>query len=118
MVEVTFTVSPRVRRIAAHSPDELSLWEYYRQIFWSSGVDLPDDDLRGDASQEITLDAVELPAGEKAILSLQLPARVRHRLRAGDPRGAVHRREGRADAASGRTCRWSINNVRTPNEQP
>ena len=42
MVEVTFTVSPRVRRIAAHDPDTLPEAEYYRQIFWSSGVDLPE----------------------------------------------------------------------------
>ena len=42
MVEVTFTVSPRVRRIAAHDPDTLPEVEYYRQIFWSSGVDLPE----------------------------------------------------------------------------
>ena len=43
MVEVTFTVSPRVRRIAGHDPDTLPEIEYYRQIFWSSGMDLPDD---------------------------------------------------------------------------
>ena len=43
MVEVTFTVSPRVRRIAGHDPDSLPEVEYYRQIFWSSGVDLPED---------------------------------------------------------------------------
>src|SRR5260370_12092577 len=43
LVEVTFTVSPRVRKIAAHSPDELSAAEYYRQIFWSSAIDLPAD---------------------------------------------------------------------------
>src|SRR6202051_2237681 len=42
MVEVTFTVNPRVRRIAAHDPDTLPEVEYYRQIFWSSGVDLPE----------------------------------------------------------------------------
>src|SRR5216683_4476813 len=34
MVEVTFTVSRRVRRIAAHEPDELPFFEYLRQIFW------------------------------------------------------------------------------------
>ena len=73
MVEVSFTVNPRVRRIAAHSPDQLPLWEYYRQIFWGRGVDLPEDDLEA-AMQQLTLDAVELPAGEKAFLSLQLPA--------------------------------------------
>src|SRR3954451_2497409 len=35
MVEVTFTISPRVRRIAAHDPHSLAIWDYYRQIFWS-----------------------------------------------------------------------------------
>ena len=43
MVEVTFTVSPRVRRIAGHDPQSLPEVEYLRQIFFSSGVDLPED---------------------------------------------------------------------------
>ena len=73
IVEVTFTVSPRVRRIAAHDPGTLSWIEYYRQIFWSSGVDLPDDETLANWVQETTLDALELSAGEKATLSLQLP---------------------------------------------
>ena len=47
MVEVTFTVSPRVRRIAAHDPDQLPPVEYFRQIFWSSGVDLPETSKSG-----------------------------------------------------------------------
>jgi class 3 adenylate cyclase len=72
VVEVTFTVNRRVRRIAAHDPNELPLAEYFRQVFWSSAIDLPEDLDR--LIQEITLDAVELPAGEKALLSLQLPA--------------------------------------------
>jgi class 3 adenylate cyclase len=71
MVEVTFTVSPRVRRIAAHNPDALPEIEYYRQIFWSSGVDLPDT--LGDSLAEFTIDSIELPPGEKAVLSVQLP---------------------------------------------
>ncbi len=71
MVEVTFTVNPRVRRIAAHSPDTLSEAEYYRQIFWSSGVDLPET--LGDSLAEFTVDSIELPPGEKAVLSVQLP---------------------------------------------
>jgi len=73
IVEVTFTVSPRVRRIAAHNPETLPFIEYYRQVFWSSGVDLPDDEALGKWFKETTLDAVELSAGEKAVLSLQLP---------------------------------------------
>src|SRR5580698_6582880 len=43
-VEVAFTVSPRVRRIAAHDPNTLPLWEYLRQIFWSSGIDIDKDE--------------------------------------------------------------------------
>jgi len=73
MVEVTFTVSPRVRRVAAHNPHELSIPEYFRQIFWGSGVDLPQEELEA-TIEGLTLDAIDLPDGEKAILSLQLPA--------------------------------------------
>ncbi len=72
MVEVTFTLSRRVRKIAAHEPDELPFFEYMRQIFWASGMDIPDDLER--IGEEITLDTLELAAGEKAQLSLQLPA--------------------------------------------
>src|SRR3954451_3757722 len=71
LVEVTFTVSPRVRKIAAHNPDELSPAEYYRQIFWSSAIDLPDD--LGKLLDDVTLEIVDLPAGERAILSLHVP---------------------------------------------
>lgn len=74
MVEVTFTVNPRARRIAAHDPNTLPQWEYARQMFWSSGIDLPEDEAFDKLLQEIIIEAVELPAGEKAILSLQLPA--------------------------------------------
>src|SRR3954447_7393479 len=72
LVEVTFTVSPRVRKIAAHNPDELSPAEYYRQVFWSSAIDLPGDPET--VHGEITLEMVDLPAGERAILSLHIPA--------------------------------------------
>jgi len=74
MVEVAFTVSPRVRHIEAHDPDTLPFPEYVRQIFWSSGLELPADDAYERLLEEIVLDMVELPPGEKAILSLQLPA--------------------------------------------
>jgi class 3 adenylate cyclase len=72
-VEVAFTVNPRVRRIAAHDPNTLPIWEYYKQIFWSSGIDLDEESFTA-LTDEVTLDALELPAGEKAVLSLQLPA--------------------------------------------
>jgi len=72
MVEVTFTVSRRVRRIAAHDPHELPFADYFRQVFWGSGFDVPKD---FEATiEEIILDAIELAPGEKGLLSLQLPA--------------------------------------------
>src|SRR3954466_5290373 len=71
-VEVSFTVSPRVRRIAAHDPNTLPIWEYFKQVFWSSGVDFNKESFTA-LTDEVTLDALELPAGEKAVLSLQLP---------------------------------------------
>jgi class 3 adenylate cyclase len=73
IVEVTFTISPRVRRIAAHDRETLPWIEYYRQIFWSSGVDLPDNETLAKWVQETTLDSRELLRGEKVVLSLQLP---------------------------------------------
>jgi class 3 adenylate cyclase len=71
MVEVTFTVSPRVRRIAAHDPDRLSPFEYYRQVFFSSGVELPED--MEERFSRAILEMIELDPGEKAFLSVQLP---------------------------------------------
>ena len=73
MVEVTFTISPRVRKIVAHNPQALPWIEYFRQLFWSSGVDLPDDKTLAKLIKEITLQTVELPPGEKMELSLEAP---------------------------------------------
>src|ERR1700736_1040053 len=69
-VEVAFTVSPRVRRIAAHDPNTLPIWEYFKQVFWSSGVDFNKESF-AQLTEEVVLEALELPAGEKAVLSLQ-----------------------------------------------
>src|SRR5215831_19678747 len=63
-VEVAFTVSPKVRRIAAHDPHTLPLWEYYRQIFWSSGIDLNNENFAS-LIDEVALETLELPPGEK-----------------------------------------------------
>jgi len=73
MVEVTFTVTPRARRIAAHSPHELPAIEYYRQIFWGSGIDLPEGALER-ALKGIALEMAEVPPGENVMLSLSLPS--------------------------------------------
>ncbi len=72
MVEVAFTVNSRVRRIAAHDPHTLPVWEYFRQIFWGNGVNLPETGFE-ELMEEITVDSIELPAGEKAQMSLQMP---------------------------------------------
>ena len=72
MVEVSFTVNPRVRRIAAHDPNSLPMWEYARQVYWSSGIEIPEDSVDR-LVEQIVLDSVELPAGDKCILSMQMP---------------------------------------------
>jgi class 3 adenylate cyclase len=71
LVEVTFTVNPRIRRIGAHDPSTLSHAEYMRQIFWSSGA-VVSEDIEA-AIQRVTLDLMELQPGEKAAMSLTLP---------------------------------------------
>lgn len=71
MVEVTFTVSPRVRRIPAHHPELLSFFDYCTQLFFSSGLEVMED---RSVMDRITLETVELSAGERALVSVQLPA--------------------------------------------
>ena len=74
-VETSFTVSPRVRRIAAHDPDKLAFWDYFQQIFFSSGVVAADADTFDTLVQASMLETAELGPGERMILSLQLPSR-------------------------------------------
>jgi class 3 adenylate cyclase len=71
MVDVTFTIAQRVRRIAGHDPDTLPPVEYWRQMFWGSGSDLPDD--IDQQFEDCTIDVLELAPHEKATMSLQLP---------------------------------------------
>ena len=73
-VEVSFTVSPRIRRIAAHDPDSLGFWDYHRQVFFGSGVAFPEPGAFDELSRKAMLETVELQAGERMILALQLPA--------------------------------------------
>ena len=72
MIEVVFTVSPRLRKIPAHDPDTLPFWDYYRQVYWSSAVDLSDAGLER-LIAEFTLDARVLAPGEQACVSMHLP---------------------------------------------
>jgi hypothetical protein len=72
MVEVAFTVDPRVRRIAAHDPHSLPPWEYFRQIFWGSGIDLPETGFEA-LMEQVTLDSIELPLGKKRKCRFRCP---------------------------------------------
>jgi class 3 adenylate cyclase len=72
-VEAAFTVSPRVRRIAAHDPHALPVWDYFKQVFWSSGVAFDEQSMAA-LSTDVVLDTSELPAGEHVTVSLDLPA--------------------------------------------
>ncbi len=72
LVEVTFTVNPSVRRVAAHTPDQLPVTEYLRQLYWGSGVDLPEGDF-AETLEAMVIETVEVPPGEKMVLSLHLP---------------------------------------------
>jgi class 3 adenylate cyclase len=72
MVEVSFTVSPRVRKIGAHEPDRLPMWEYIRQMYWSSGIEFPGGSIE-EQMKNVVIDWAELGAGEKSTMSLQLP---------------------------------------------
>lgn len=74
MVEVSFTVNQGLRRIAAHAPDELPFWEYQRQIFWNSGVALPEGEGFEAVKAAVSLESEEIPPGGKCILNVQLPA--------------------------------------------
>lgn len=73
-VEVSFAISPRIRRIAAHDPDGLGFWDYHRQVFFGSGVVFPEPDVFAELKRKAILETVELQAGERMILALQLPA--------------------------------------------
>ncbi|KIZ38406.1 MULTISPECIES: adenylate/guanylate cyclase domain-containing protein [Rhodopseudomonas] len=72
-VEVAFTVSPGIRRIAAHDPHTLPIWDYFKQVFWSSGIDLSGDSF-ATLSDKVVIDARELAPHAKAEMALRLPA--------------------------------------------
>jgi class 3 adenylate cyclase len=72
-VEAAFTVSPRVRRIAAHDPHALPVWDYFKQVFWSSGVEFDEQSMAA-LSKDVVIDTRELPAGDHMTVSIDLPA--------------------------------------------
>jgi class 3 adenylate cyclase len=71
-IEVAFTVNPLVRRIAAHDPNSLSTVDYFKQMFWSTGVNF-DETLFVSPPTKALLDGAEIQPGDKTILSIRLP---------------------------------------------
>jgi class 3 adenylate cyclase len=71
-VEVTFTVNPRVRKIAAHDPDSLPALEYFRQVYWTSAIDLPEH--LDQHCDQFAIQYVEVPPGERIRLTIDLPS--------------------------------------------
>jgi class 3 adenylate cyclase len=73
LLVVVFLDGAGVVLSAVHDPLSLPVFEYFRQIFWGSGIDLPETGFE-ELLEKITVEAIELPPGEKALISLQLPA--------------------------------------------
>src|SRR5262249_52863088 len=50
----------------------LPVWEYYKQMYWSSGVDFTEESV-ATLANEVTLETRDLPRGETTTIQLQLP---------------------------------------------
>jgi class 3 adenylate cyclase len=75
MVEVSFTVSPSLRKIAAHDPHSLPFWEYYRQVYHGAGLRMPSKGEWEEMARRMSIEAEEVPPRGKAVLSFQAPAK-------------------------------------------
>lgn len=74
LVEVTFSLSPSVKKMPWHDPDSLGYWDYARTFYFSSGLDLPSGSEWTDLIQKLSLQDEQLGAGERVTLSFTLPA--------------------------------------------
>lgn len=63
LVEVAFTVSPNVRRIHAHEPDQLSPNDFVRFFYFSSAVPLPSREAWDDILRDMVMESEEVRAG-------------------------------------------------------
>jgi class 3 adenylate cyclase len=73
MVEVSFTVSPGLRRIAHHNPDTLPQWEYARHMYFGNSLVMPDQHWNNE-HRKYVLEADELPPRERVVFAIRLPA--------------------------------------------
>jgi len=74
MVEVSFTVSPGVRRIAHHTPDSLPMWEYLRRMYFGNGLLIPDDETWNEEHKKYVIEAEEVPPRERVVLAVTIPS--------------------------------------------
>ena len=73
MVEVSFTVSPTVRRVPAHDPDSLPFWDYYRLVYYGTVLEVPRGEEWSSLVADVSLEADEIPPHGKVIFGLQAP---------------------------------------------
>ena len=71
-VEVSFAVSPRVRRLGGRGPDELDFWDYCLRVFFSTGLAWTEPGASASRWRAVAPEARELRPGEGAVLSLDL----------------------------------------------
>jgi class 3 adenylate cyclase len=72
MVEVSFTISPGVRRVAMHTPDALSMWDYSRHLYFGNALLLPPGEEWNREHRKYVLEAEELAPRQRVILSMVL----------------------------------------------
>jgi len=73
MVEVSFSISPAIRRISLHDPDSVPVLDYYRFLHFSNTMVLPRKDEYPERWDEFTIEAEEVLPDEKIMMSIQLP---------------------------------------------
>jgi class 3 adenylate cyclase len=74
MVEVSFTVSPGLRRIAHHTPESLPFWEYLRHMYFGNSLVLPTGKEWNEKIRAFVIEADELPARGRVVLAVQIPS--------------------------------------------
>lgn len=73
LVEVVFSLSPSVRKLALHDAESLGYLEYCRAHYFSSGMQLPTGSAWTELMAKVLLEDEVVGPGERVTLSLKLP---------------------------------------------
>jgi class 3 adenylate cyclase len=73
-IEVSFTIDPRIREIAFHSPQSLSIEDYFFKYVFSHGAVYPDGTRSVDVIQRLLKILTYLEPGEKKDFEVEIPA--------------------------------------------